>query len=62
MDEVIKKIERWYGVSINSLNPKIKDYRFTANFSSESLDRVMELLKISSFINYKIEGKNVTLF
>ena len=62
MPEVIKKIERWYGVSIETGDPKIEKYHFTANFSSESLDRVLELIKISSFINYRIEGAHVSLY
>ncbi len=62
MTEVIRKMERWYGVSIDIKDPKIEAYHFTANFSSESLDRVLELIKSSSFVDYTIDGKMVTLY
>lgn len=61
MSEVIKKMERWYGVSIVVEDPKIYDYRFTAKFKSESVSQVLEILKISSNIKFKIEDTKVTL-
>ena len=62
MDEVVKKMERWYGVSINIHDQSISDYRFTASFHSESVTRVLDLLKITSNINYRIRDNQVTLF
>jgi len=62
MDEVIKKVERWYGVNITVNDRSILDYRFTASFHSESVSRVLDLLKITSNINSRIKDKEVTLF
>ncbi len=62
MDEVIKKIERWYGVDITINDHAILGYRFTASFNSESISRVLDLLKITSNINYRIKENQVTLF
>lgn len=61
MSEVVKKIERWYGVTIVVKDPKIYDYSFTAKFKSESVSQVLEILKISSNINFNIEDTTVTL-
>lgn len=61
MNEVIKKMERWYGVTIIVNDPKIYDYRFTAKFKSESVSQVLEILKLSSKIQFKIEDTTVTL-
>lgn len=62
MEEVIKKMERWYGINFLVKNNDILKYRFTATFSSESVSQVLELLKITSNIGYSIKAKNVTLF
>lgn len=61
MPEVIKKLERWYCVYIIPQDPKIMEMRFTASFESESLTQVLQLLKITSKIDYHIEGKKVFL-
>jgi hypothetical protein len=62
MAEVVKKMERWYGVNFIIKDPDILSYCFTGTFSSESITQVLELLKITSNIGYSIKDKNVTLF
>jgi ferric-dicitrate binding protein FerR (iron transport regulator) len=61
MPEVIKRIQRWYGVKINVGNPHILNYYFTADFYSESITQVLELLKITSNIKYSVTGNRVKL-
>jgi transmembrane sensor len=61
MTDVIKKMERWYGVSFTVSDNNIYSYCFTATFTSESITQVLELLKITSNIGYSIKNKNVTL-
>ncbi|MEN6617918.1 MAG: FecR domain-containing protein [Rikenellaceae bacterium] len=61
MSEVIKKMERWYGVSFIIKDTSILDYRFTANFKSESITQVLEILKLSSNIRFKIDNTRITL-
>ena len=61
LDEVIRKMERWYGVTISVKDSSILSYRFTANFKSESVSRVLEILKLSSNIDYKIDKNKITL-
>ncbi|MCK9304248.1 MAG: FecR family protein [Bacteroidales bacterium] len=62
MGEVIKKIERWYGVSVTIDSPAISEFNITANFKSESVSQVFELLQITSNIGYKIKDNQVKLF
>ncbi|MFA5849188.1 MAG: FecR domain-containing protein [Bacteroidales bacterium] len=62
IEEVIKKMERWYGVSFVAKDPELLKYNFTANFKSESITQVLELLKITSNISYSIKDNRVTLF
>jgi hypothetical protein len=58
---VIKKMERWYGVSISIEDDRILNQRFSGEFQSESLSQVLEFLKISSDIRYSIKLNKVTL-
>ena len=62
MNHVITSIERWYGVDITVADKEILQYSFTANFKNKSLSEILNLLKISSPIAYKINGKNVIIY
>ena len=62
MPDIIKRLERWYGVNFVAKDPELLKYNFTANFKSESITQVLELLKITSNISYSIKDNNVTLF
>ncbi len=62
MTEVIKKLERWYGVTINVTDDTILNYHITASFKSESITQVLELFKISSNIGYEISDNSVSIF
>ncbi|MDD3989844.1 MAG: DUF4974 domain-containing protein [Bacteroidales bacterium] len=59
--EVLKMIERWHGTSFIVKNDKIYDYILSADFESESLVQIMEIIKIIIPIDYKIENNVVTL-
>lgn len=61
MDEVIRKMERWYGIKISVDNPDVYKHTFTADFESESINQVLNLLSISTNITYDITGNNVRL-
>jgi len=61
LSEVIRKMERWYGVNIEVSSPVILDERFTAEFKSESLTQVLDLLNKTSGIRYLITDEKVVL-
>jgi len=61
MEDVVKKMERWYGVNFVIKDSLIYDYRFTAKFRSESITQVLEILRLSSNIRYKIDNTTITL-
>ena len=61
MTDVVKQLERWYGVNIHVLNDDILNYRFTATFSTESITRVLDLIRFSSMLEYEINGKEVLI-
>lgn len=61
MADVVKRMERWYGVNFKIKDSLIYDYRFTAKFKSESITQVLEILRLSSNIKYKIDSTTITL-
>jgi ferric-dicitrate binding protein FerR (iron transport regulator) len=59
-EEMIKKLERWYGVNITVQNlTKSRKYGFT--IKDESLREMLELINIITPISYRIEGEEVTI-
>lgn len=62
MTDVVTTLNNWYGYNIMIYNSRIKDYRFTGEFHSESLMDILETIRISSNINYSIMNKDVVLY
>ncbi len=59
--DVIKKLERWYDVSIQvEGTDSIKD-RFTMTIKSESLREVLELISLTTNIEYMIQANHVMI-
>ena len=54
MTDVVHKLNRWYNTEIVITDSTISQYSYTATFQHESLEQVLELLKISAPIDYKI--------
>lgn len=55
MSEVIKILQRWHGVKIEIKDPEILDYKITADFYSESMVQISNILKFCTLVDYKIE-------
>lgn len=55
MSEVVKVLQRWHGVEINISDPAILDYKITADFYSESMVQIANILKFCALVDYKIE-------
>ncbi len=62
LSEAIKMLERWHGTTFIVQNPQFLKGRITATFHSESIIQIMELLKYSLKIEYKVENNQVTIF
>lgn len=50
--EVVAKLGRWFNAEMHITDPSIANYRFTGRFTSESLEQVMELLTLTTPIDY----------
>ncbi len=54
MDDVVKRLSRWFNVEIIIDDPEINEYIYKATFRNENLKQVLNLLKLSAPIDYKI--------
>ena len=54
MEEVVKRLSRWFNVEIVINDPVIKGYIYKANFRNENLEQVLNLLKISAPIDFRM--------
>jgi ferric-dicitrate binding protein FerR (iron transport regulator) len=54
MEEVVKRLSRWFNVEIMINDPEIKSYIYKATFRNENLLQVLNLLKISAPIDFAI--------
>lgn len=61
MEEVIKKIERWHGVDFTITDQQLLSRNFSARFKCESIQQIMEMMRIAANIEYDIDGNMVIL-
>jgi ferric-dicitrate binding protein FerR (iron transport regulator) len=57
MDDVVKKLSRWFNVDIQLTDPGLNDLTLTATFVHETLPQVMELLARIIPIQYSISNR-----
>ncbi len=58
-DEVIKRLERWYGVDIVVRSKSAMSGRFNGTYKDESLDVVLEGMGFTTDFNYEIVGNKI---
>ena len=61
MEEIIRRLEHFYNVTIIVENPEIYSYGFTASLANCSIEQIMEYIKLSSPIEYKIHKNEIRL-
>ena len=58
-EEVLKRLGKWYNITIEINDYEVKDFLFTATIKNENLDQIVDLLKYSTpfkYSIYKIDG------
>jgi transmembrane sensor len=60
-EKVILKLEKWYGVEINTTNESSRKWSITAKFDNQSLENVLKSLAYSEKFDYSLNEKNVTI-
>lgn len=62
LKEVLAKMGNWYGVNITvASSPSLQDLKYRFKIKSESLTEILELINKMTPIEYKIDGKEVTI-
>ena len=59
--EVVKKLERWYGVEIQYDEALRDGHHLTFTLTGESLEKILDLMKSLISMEYNIEGKQVKI-
>jgi ferric-dicitrate binding protein FerR (iron transport regulator) len=54
MDEVVRKLDRWFNVQIEITDPNIGGYIYTATFQNETIEQILSLIKRTSPVEYAI--------
>ena len=57
MEDVVRKLDKWFNVEIILQGPELKEYVYTATYRDETLPQILELLKISAPIKYNITDR-----
>ncbi|NEW81727.1 MAG: DUF4974 domain-containing protein [Mariniphaga sp.] len=55
IENVADKLGNWYNVTVKINNTELNEYRFTATFTDEPIEQVLDLLSKSSPIRYQIK-------
>ena len=59
--ELVPRIERWYGVTIELDSEISNKDRFTMTIKTESLRELLNMMKLTSKFNYEINGAQITI-
>ena len=57
INDIVKKLSRWYNVDIQLKDKELSGYTYTATFVDETLPQILELLKIATPIKYTISSR-----
>lgn len=59
MSEVLKVIERWYGKKFEVNDSSFYNFKLNANFKSESLVQILDIINLCTSVEYRIVGDKV---
>jgi len=62
LSTLVIKLERKYDVKIVFGSEKLKQFRFTGTLENETLTQVLDVIKLSAPLGYKLQGKTVLIF
>lgn len=60
-EDLVRKMERWYGVTFEFANEKVGRFRFTGKFEDESLEEALEAMRITADFSFTIGEKHVII-
>ena len=57
INDIVKKLSRWYNVDIQLKDKELSKYTYTATFVDETLPQILDLLAIATPIKYTISSR-----
>jgi transmembrane sensor len=60
-EEIVIKMQRWYGVEIRLNNEKIKQKRFTGTFENETVDQALAAMQLTMPFTYVIKKDHIII-
>ena len=61
LEDLAVMLERKYDVTIHFDDTSLRDLRFTGIIENETIEQILELIKISSNVDYRIDGREIWL-
>lgn len=61
LDEVARKLSRWFNVDIRIADTRLLDFTYTATFEKETLPQVLELMSLVSPVRYSVSEREKTI-
>jgi transmembrane sensor len=61
LDEIASMIERWYNVKVEITDSSLKEGAYTGLFEDESLEEVLEALRLTGGFQYTIKKREITI-
>jgi transmembrane sensor len=61
LESLVVKLDRKYDVKFYFDDPALKKLRFTGVFKDETIEQILEVLKLSSPVNYRIQEREIWL-
>jgi|GEM_PF-1714608 len=62
MRTLIPKLERWYNIHIQVLDPAIYEKKFTGSVVNEDISHMLTALQLIDYFDFKLNGNDVILF
>lgn len=59
--DIAKKMERWYGITIDFKDEKIASERMSGTFTTETIQDALDALQLTTKFHYSIKGNLITI-
>jgi len=61
-EDIAKRLEKHFGVSIGFESPKVKEYKFNGVFVHENIQEILYALHLAAPFGYRIQGKKIQIY
>ncbi len=61
-EDLCIRLERWYDVKITLRSKDLRNERYTGTFENETIEQVLDAMKLAAPFNYNMEKNNIFIF